>query len=154
MNIQNVHGTFTIYIYTYIEHRNVEIRKTLNDFSVQVRNLLLPLSKCFDIRKRDTHSFYSGFFICPQHVWHSPQRSPRASESQPSRSVSSSQLTDVLEISQNPPRSSSAWRHLHSVTPLPMWAIVTSLSDTSAWTPVLLLHLTNPCAEPKGSQPN
>ena len=26
-----------------IEHRNLEIRKTRNDFSVQVRNFLLPL---------------------------------------------------------------------------------------------------------------
>ena len=39
------------------------------------------------------------------------------------------------------------------------WAIVTSLSDTSALrahplTPASSLHLTNPCAEPKGSQPN
>ena len=43
-----------------IEHRNLEIRKTRNDFSVQVRNI-----KGFDVRKGDTHSFYSGFFICP-----------------------------------------------------------------------------------------
>ena len=40
-----------IYIYIYnIEHRDLEIRKTRNDFSVQVRNFLLPLSlKVFSI---------------------------------------------------------------------------------------------------------
>ena len=74
--------------------------------------------KGFDVRKRDTHSFYSGFFICPpaQHARHLPQRSPRASENQPSRSVSGSQLTDFFKISPNPPRTSGAWCHSHSLT--------------------------------------
>ena len=47
--------------------------------------------KGFRHKERDTHSFYSGFFIAPpppQHVWHPPQRPllwlRRASESQPS----------------------------------------------------------------------
>ena len=49
-----------------IEHRNLEIRKTRHDFSVQVRNFLLPLSlKVLRHKERDTHSFYSGFLICP-----------------------------------------------------------------------------------------
>ena len=50
-----------------IEHRNLEIWKTRNDFSVQVRNFLLPLSlKVLRHKERDTHSFYSGFFIPPR----------------------------------------------------------------------------------------
>ena len=54
------------YIYIYIEHRNPEIRKTLNDFSVQVQNFLLPLClKVLRQKERDKHSFYPGFFICP-----------------------------------------------------------------------------------------
>ena len=49
----------------YIEHRNPETRKTRNDFLVQVRNFLLPLSlKVLRHKERDTHSFYSGFSIC------------------------------------------------------------------------------------------
>ena len=49
-----------------IEHRNLEIRKTRNDFLVQIRNFLLPLSlKVFRHEEKDTHSFYSDFFICP-----------------------------------------------------------------------------------------
>ena len=52
-------------IYIKIEHRNLEIRKTRNDFSVQVRNFLLPLSlKVFRHKEREAQSFYSGFFIC------------------------------------------------------------------------------------------
>ena len=49
--------------------------KNTYDFLVQVRNFLLPLSlKVLRHKERDTHSFYSGFFICtPQHVRHPPQ---------------------------------------------------------------------------------
>ena len=40
--------------------------------------------------------------------------------------------TDFFKISQNALCASSAWRHPHSVTPFPICAIVTSLSDTFA----------------------
>ena len=53
-------------MYIKIEHRNLETRKTRNDFSVQVRNLLLPLSlKVLRHKGREAQSFYSGFFIYP-----------------------------------------------------------------------------------------
>ena len=144
-----------------IEHRNLEMRKTRNDFSVQVRNFLLPLSlKVLWHKEREAQSFYSGFFIPPNTCGtrHKGLREQAKTNRFPPRQVSS-QLTDFFKISQNPPRSSGAWRHRHSVTLLPMWAIATSLSDTStpparARTPVLMLHLSNPCIEPKGSQPN
>ena len=49
-----------------IEHRNLEIRKTRNDFSVQVRNFLLPLSlKVLRHKEREAQSFYAGFCISP-----------------------------------------------------------------------------------------
>ena len=74
----------------------------------------------------------------------------------PPRQVSS-QLT--FKISQNPPRASGAWRHSHLLAPVShlglLWHLwVTRLLCARAWKPVLMLHLTNPCAEPKGSQPN
>ena len=63
----------------YIGHRNLKIRKTRNNFSVQVRNFLLPLSlKVLRHKERDTHSFYPGFFICPPTlhlVWPLPKAS-------------------------------------------------------------------------------
>ena len=53
-------------LHIYIEHRNLETRKTLDDFFVQVRNFLLSLSlKVLRHKERETQSFYSGFFICP-----------------------------------------------------------------------------------------
>ena len=98
-------------LHIYIEHRNLEIRKTRNDFSVQVRTFLLPLSlKVLRHKERGTTFLFWLF-----HLPHPPQRSPRATESQPSRAVSSSQLTDFFKISQNPLRASGAWRHSHSL---------------------------------------
>ena len=81
-----------------IEHRNLEIRKTRNDFSVQVLNFLLPLSlKFLRHKERDTHSFYSGFFICPPPIsCDTCPRPPRTSESQlssPEACLNSTQLT-------------------------------------------------------------
>ena len=147
-----------------IEHRNLETRKTRNDFSVQVLNFLLPLNlKVFRLKEREAQSFYSGFFICTplQHVWHPPQRSPRANENQPSSPEAG--LISTNWLFQNLPKSSALFRCVTSfalASPrFPSRAIVTSQSDTSAlrarvWTPLLMLHLSNPCAEPKGSQPN
>ena len=133
-----------IYIYIYIEHRVSKHEK--HDFLVQVRNFLLPLSlKVLRQKERDTHSLYSGLVIRPpsraapvacKFVW--PLRAPKVN---PSRPVSSLNSTKFLQNSQNPPRASVAWRHSHLLTPFPIWAIVTSLSDTSAPPARLREHL-------------
>ena len=90
-----------------IEHRNLEIRKTRNDFSVQVRNFLLPLSlKVLRHKERDTHSFYSGFFICPTTTTTiscdtCPKATSLASASKPTflvRCLVSTPLTDFFKI--------------------------------------------------------
>ena len=148
------------YIYN-IEHRNLEIRKTCNDFSVQVRNFLLPLSlKVLQHKERDTHFFLSGFFICtptPNLVRHLPNASPSKRKSTLLVRCPVLNSTNFLQNSQNPPHASSVWRHSHLLALFPIWAIVTSLSDMSTphvWISVLMLHLSNPCTEPKGSQPN
>ena len=149
-----------------IEHRNLEIRKTRNDFSVPVRNFLLPLSlKVLRHKERDTHSLYSGFFICPP-----PSRTAPATKATGLASASkrkpnvfsrgrSNSTNWLFQNPQNPPRASGAWRHPHSVAPvshlgycdISEWHV---RSAARAWTPVLMLHLSNPCTEPKGSQPN
>ena len=65
----------------------------------------------------------------------------------------------LFKFSPKPPRASGAWRHLHPVTAFRL-GLLWHLSDTfihpraPALTPAPMLHLTNPCAEPKGSQPN
>ena len=145
-----------------IEQRNLDIRKTGNDFSVQVRNFLLSLSlKVFRHKERDKHSFYSGFlFHHPPHhlVWHLPKASASKRKSTLLVRCPVLNSTDFFKI----PKSSERFRCMtpsHLLAPFPIWAIVTSLSDmlaprARAWTPVLMLHLSNPCTEPKGSQPN
>ena len=69
-------------------------------------------------------SFYSGFFICSPPIScgtrHKGLREQAKTNRLPPRQVSS-QLNDFFKISQNPLRSSGAWRHSHllaSVSPL------------------------------------
>ena len=109
----------------------------------------------FDIRRK-IQSFYADFSICPKPRATPAARPRRASESQPSSSDRKTQLTDFSQISAH---ASGVWRHSHPWSyPLSGIFIVTSLNDTSA--PRArdhlrsCLHLTNPCTEPKGSQPN
>ena len=118
------------YIYN-IEHRNLEIRKTRNDFSVQVRNLLLPLSlKVFRHKEGEAQSFYSGFFICSLSratPAQGPLEQAKANRLLPRQS--STLLTDFFKISQNPLRASGAWRHSHCVAPFP----ISGYCDISEW---------------------
>ena len=129
------------------------------DFFFQVRNFLLPLSlKVLRHKERNTHSFYSGFFICPSiSMRHLPKASASKRKSTVFSRGRSQPHSQIFSKSPNPPRASDAWRHSHLLAPFPIWAGLTSLNDTSAvraWTPTLMLHLSKPCAEPKGSQPN
>ena len=131
----NVHIMFIIYI-----HRTQESRNTKNtyEFLVQVRNFLLPLSlKVLRHKERDTYSFFSGFSICPPPLRAAPVarkfilplRAPKVDLLVRCLVLNS---TDWLfQNPPNPPRASGAWRHPHSLAPFPIWAIVTSLSDTS-----------------------
>ena len=122
----------------YIEHRNLEIRKTHNDFLVQVQNFLLPLSlKVLQHKERDTHSFYSGFSICPLPISCSTRSaqiclasaSPESHPSSPEVGLNSTSW--LFQNHPNPPHASGVWCHPHFVAPFPIWAIVTSLSDMS-----------------------
>ena len=82
---------------------------------------------------RDTHSFYSGFFICPPP--HLVRHLPKASASKrKSTLLVRCQVLNSLAVSksQNPPRASGALRRSYSLAPFLTWAIVTSLNDTSA----------------------
>ena len=134
-----------------IKHRNLEIRKTRNNFSVQGRNF-------FDIRRERGTIFLSWLFYLPPTSRATPSQGPRE-QAKANRLV----WCPVLLIFFKFPKSSARFRCVTSfalASPhFPSRAVVTSLSDMStlsarAWTPVLMLHLTNPCAEPKGSQPN
>ena len=143
-----------------IEHRNLEIWKTCNDFSVQVRNLILPLSlKVLRHREGERGTIFLLW------LFHSPPSRvapPRTCELAKANRLLPRQVSTLLTFFKFP-KSSTRFRCVTSFTlaspRFPSGAIVTSLSDMSAlpacaWTPVLMLHLTKPCAELKGSQPN
>ena len=103
--VWNGHIMF-IYIYIYnIEHRKSRNTKNTYDFLVQVRNfffyLLLPLSlKVLRHKERDTHSFYSDFFICPHLVRHLPKATGFGKQAKANRLLSRQDSTNWLI--QNP----------------------------------------------------
>ena len=146
-----------------IEHRNLEIRKHVTTSCSGTKPFYYFWVKEFDIR-RETQSFYAGFFIWPlfraapmARKFISPQRAPKV---EPPRLASSFNSSNFLRNPPNPPCASGAWRHPHFVTRF----IISGYCDISEWNvrsvrahalpPASRLHLTNPCAERKGSQPN
>ena len=151
LNTWNGHRMFITYIDRTWESRNT---KNTYDFLVQVRNFLLPLSlKVFRHKEREIHLTFPSV---PNHVRTRP-RPWRARESHPSSSGVKTQVTDFSQFP--PPKSSAhasgAWRHSHAQ----VWDFYFDISEwhilpARAWTPALMLHQTNPCTEPKGSQPN
>ena len=119
MNMRNVHGTFITYITQNIGISKFEKHITISQCRYETFYYLWV--KGFGIRKRDTHSFYSGFFICPPPsntcgTRHKGLHEQAKVNRLPLRQVSS-QLTDFFKISQNPPRTSGVWRHPHLLAP-------------------------------------
>ena len=103
----NVHN-----IYRYIEHRNLETRKTLDDFLVQVQNFFYLSLKFLRHKERDTHSFYSGFFIFPHHLMqHPPQANSLASVTKRKPTIFSRGRTQLnsLTFSKSPKSSARAF---------------------------------------------
>ena len=73
------------------------------------------------------------------------------SESQPSSSEAGTQLTAFSQISVH---ASGTWRHPNTLVPIHIWDFYFDISEwhilsARAWTPTLMLHLTNPCAKRK-----
>ena len=72
-------------------------------------------------------------------------------ESQPSSSEAGTQLTAFSQISAH---ASGAWRYPNTLVFIPIWDFYFDISEwhilsARAWTPALMLHLTNPCAKRK-----
>ena len=146
--------------YGYVK-RTYEFRNTKNTyhFLVQVRNFLLPLSlKVFRHKERDT------IFLC--WLFHLPQttcdtcRQASASKRKSTFFFRPQNSSDFFQIPQNAPSTLLVHDviHIPLVTFLSRIFIVTSLNDMSTARARehlhSCLHLTNPCTEPKGSQPN
>ena len=159
--MRNVHIMF-IYIY---RERAQESRNTENtyDFFVQVLNFLLPLSlKVLRHKESESQSFYASFFICfPLHLL---RHLPKASVSKRKATLLVRCLVSTILTFSKSPKSSARFRCVMSFalairrfsSGLSWYVQVTRplCARARAWTPVLMLHLSNPCPVPKGSQPN
>ena len=81
-----------------------------------------------------------------------PTRGTR--KSRLSRSEAGTQLTDFSQIPKSSTHASSAWRHSYYLVPFSIWDFYFDISEwhilsVCAWTPALMLHLTNPCTKRK-----
>ena len=128
--------TNNVHIHIYIEHRNLETRKTLDDYFVQVGNFLLPLSlKVLQHKEREAPSFYSGFFIHPPPTRVAPATKVSASERKSTVFPRVRFHLNSLTFSKSPKvlRALPVRDVIRTVLPrFPCRLIVTSLSDTSA----------------------
>ena len=126
-----------------IEHRISKFEKHVTTSQFRYETFYYLWVKGFDIRKRDTHSFYSGFFICPPPntcgTRHKGLREQAKTNRLPSRPVSSQ-----LWLFQNLPKSSAHFRCVASFAlaslRFPSRAIVTSLCDTFVLCPRLRVN--------------
>ena len=114
--------------------------------------------KVFRHEERETQSFYADcFYIVSSQT--NQRAAPLAqsrlaspsSESQPSSSEAGTQLTAFAQISAH---ASGAWRHPNTLVRIPIWDFYVDISEwhilsARAWTPALMLHLTNPRAKRK-----
>ena len=77
-----------------------------------------------------------------------------SSQSRLARSETGTQLTAFSQISESSAHTIGAWRHPRSLVTIPIWDFYFDISEwhilsARAWTPALMLHLTNPCAKRK-----
>ena len=77
-----------------------------------------------------------------------------SSESRLSHSEAGTQLTAFSQIPKSSAHASGAWCHLHPLVLIPIWDFYFDISEwhilsVCAWTPALMLYLTNPCTKPK-----
>ena len=117
----------------------------------------LWVKRFFDIR-REIQSFYAGFSIYPK---------PRDTRHKATASKGKSTFlfrpqNSTNWLFSNPPKSSAqasgAWRHSHPPGSNSIWDFYCDISEWHVCSARehlrSCLHLTNPCTEPKGSQPN
>ena len=141
-----------LHSHTWITQETWNTKNTY-DFLVQVRNFLLPLSlKVFQHKEERGTIFLWRLFHLPLPP---PRAAPTARPWQALKSTfffpgrNSTPLTDFSQISAH---ASGAWHHSHPLATIPIWDFYFDISEwhilpMCAWTPALMLHLTNPWAK-------
>ena len=109
--------------------------------------------------RRERHTIFLCWRLLHRQLSTQPTRGARSaqsrlaspsSESQPS----SSEAELNSAFSQISTHASGAWRHPNTLVSIPIWDFYFYISEwhilsARAWTLVLMLHLTNPCAKRK-----
>ena len=99
-----------------LDHRNLEIRKTRNDFSVQVRTFLLPLSlKVLRLKERDTIFLCWLFHLAPISRGVRNAQIRLASASAKSRTSSFGVKLQLSNFLQNLPKTSARFQCVTSL---------------------------------------
>ena len=110
--------------------------------------------------EREGHTIFLRWLLLHRQLSTQPTRGARSaqsrlaspsSESQPFSSEAGTQLTAFSQISAH---ASGARRHPNTLVSIPIWDFYSDISEwhifsACAWTPALMLHLTNPCAKRK-----
>ena len=152
-----------IFIYIYIYTWNIGISKHEKHLRLLSSGTKLFITFEFKGSSTDTHSFYSGFFICPpSRVAPVTKATGLASVNKRKPTVFSWGRSQLNELTFSKSQKSSV--RFRCVTSFALARPVSHLGycDISEWhvnaalasTHVLMLHLSNPCTEPKGSQSN
>ena len=120
------------------------------------------LLKVIRDEERETQSFYADCFyivssqsnqraapVAHKFVWSSPGLNLN---SLVWRQELNSQL--FLKSPKSSAHASGEWRHSHPLVTIPIWDFYFDISEwhilsARAWTPALMLHLTNPCTKRK-----
>ena len=127
---------------------------------VQVRNFIIFQLKVIRHEERERHTIFLCWLLLHRQLSTQPTRGARSaqirlasptSECRLSLSDAGTQLTAFSQISAH---ASGAWRHPHGLVSIPIWDFYFDISEwhiisARAWTPALMLHLTNPCAKRK-----
>ena len=150
--------TYTWYAMFEIDIGNLKTRNSLNWFRYETFIHLY-----FEFKGFSTWWERDAIFLCwlllHRQLSTQPTRSARSAqsrlaspsfESQPS-SEAGTQLTAFYQISAH---AFGAWRHSNTLVPIPIWDFYFDISEwhilsAHAWTPALMLHLTNPFAKRK-----
>ena len=115
------------------------------------------------MRKREAQSFYADFSICPKPraaLATRPRRAPKVNRLprtlKPDSSVRRPELNSLtfLKSPKSSTHASGEWCHSHPPGHISIWDFYFDISEwhllpACAWTPALMLHLTNPCAKRK-----
>ena len=139
---------------TYVDNIGIPKHKNTTSFFRYETFYNLWVKGFFDMRKREAQFFYADFSTCPK---------PRATPAARSRwAPKVNRLLRTLKLHSltflKSPKSSAhdfgAWRHSHPMVTFSIWDFYFDISEwhilpARAWTPALMLHLTNPCAKRK-----